>query len=240
MCVTLCVCVHVHVCESASGVSVPLGTLGLCCISLFSGNYFRKCFILVYIKHSGRIIFVILQMCLSHLFLRNDLRDHCIRTLWGNFIREDLMCVTSETSKGINFVILAFQMVCSSLRFVIIISKYVSSAKHHDHLVQPRWGAWRGEHPWSCPEALQGTLPEPHHEEDVFSTTCVSAASLKETLPALLQRHCLDPLLRLEDFCIFQLPEVWYTMCTSPFFPFLLSLPSRTPHLSSCESYFLR
>ena len=48
---------------------------------------------------------------LPHLFRCDDLRDHYIGNFWVNSYRKNFMSITSDNSRGINFVILAFQMV---------------------------------------------------------------------------------------------------------------------------------
>ena len=66
-------------------IRVPLGTLGLHFIILFSGNYFS------YLFHLGlhqtilaELFLVICRICISCL-TSHDLRNHYIRKFWGNY-----------------------------------------------------------------------------------------------------------------------------------------------------------
>ena len=67
-------------------------------------------------KNSGRIFLVICRICISCLTSSLQATYVIITSEnWGINFRKDLMGITSKYSRGINYVILAFRMVC--LRF---------------------------------------------------------------------------------------------------------------------------
>ena len=95
---------------------LPLGTLGLHFIILFSGDSFLYLVHLgLYQKTLAELSLVVCRLCISCL-TSFDLRNHYIGKFWGNYLsyRKDFMCITSDFSRGIRIVILAFRMVVIS------------------------------------------------------------------------------------------------------------------------------